>query len=312
MKPNRTILSVPGHNPKMHSKAALSSADVIMLDLEDSVALEQKDSARHQVLESLNSLDWGRKLVSIRINALDTPWAYQDLLHIVTQVQIPLHSVVVPKVDRVADVHFVSGLLDQIQLHQRTAHQIKIEACVESAKGLNYCDAIATASERMHSLIFGIADYTSSVGARLTSVSGHGESEEDIYPGHRWHYPMSKIVMTAKSHNLLAIDAPYGNFNDEAGLKKATMMASALGFDGKWAIHPNQIDVINQVFTPTLEDIERAAKILEGARKAEESGLGAISVEGRMVDQATVRIAKNLWRHAYHLKLVPQDNLEHD
>ena len=311
MKANRTILSVPGHNLKMHQKAISTAADVIMLDLEDSVSWEQKSDARIQVLDSINTLEWGEKSLTVRINSLDTAFAYRDLLTILENSIYKIDSIVVPKVNSAADIHFVSTLMDQIQIHFRQKHTVKIEASIESAQGLNNIDSIAKASPRMHSLVFGIADYTSSIGARMTSISGHGENEDDIYPGHRWHYPMSKIVMTAKCYNLLAIDAPYGNYNDDEGLKKTTLMASALGYDGRWAIHPNQIATINKIFTPTREEIERAAKIIEAARTAKKSGMGAVSLEGRMVDQASVRIAKKLWKRAIHLKLVPQDESLH-
>ena len=163
--------------------------------------------------------------------------------------------------------------------------------------------AIASAGKRLQSLVFGIADYSASVGARLVSISGHGENEADIYPGHRWHFALSRMVMAAKANDLLVIDAPYGNFKENEGLKKSAVMAGALGCDGKWAIHPNQLETINQVFSPSPEDIERAITILEAAQVAKEQGRGAIAVEGRMVDQATVRLAKRLYDQACHLGL---------
>ena len=154
------------------------------------------------------------------------------------------------------------------------------------------------------SLVFGVADFSASIGARLVSISGHGEKEEEIYPGHRWNFVLSRMVMAARAHGLMVIDAPFGNFKDAEGLKKSTLMACALGCDGKWAIHPSQIDIINQVFTPSSDDIERARKVLQAYKEAEATGRGAASLEGRMIDQATVRLAKNLWEQAKFLKLV--------
>jgi citrate lyase beta subunit len=162
----------------------------------------------------------------------------------------------------------------------------------------------------LKTLVFGIADYSASVRARLVSISGHGEKEEDLYPGHRWHFALSKIVMVAKANGCLAIDAPYGNFKDPEGLRRSAVISCALGCDGKWAIHPDQIDIINEVFTPSHKDIELAAKVLEAHAKAASEGRGAVAVEGRMVDQATVRMARQLWEQAKYLQLIKIDKQE--
>jgi citrate lyase beta subunit len=195
-------------------------------------------------------------------------------------------------------------MLDGIEAAKGFSNRINIEAIIESAQGLEQVSQIAKASDRLISLVFGIVDYSASIGARLVSISGHGEKEEEIYPGHRWNFEMSRIVMAAKAHGLLAIDAPYGNFKDPAGLQRSAALACALGYDGKWAIHPDQIDIINQVFSPSKEDVDRAIKVLAAHNKAQEKGLGAVAVEGRMVDQATVRLARQLYDQAKHLKLV--------
>lgn len=309
MKPNRSILSIPGHIEKMHIKARESSVDVIMLDLEDSVPVDAKYEARRQVTQTLESIDWGRKSVTVRINSTDTPFCYRDIVDIVEYAGDRIDTLVLPKVNNAGDVHFVSRLLDGIEMARGLARPIGIEACIETAQGLEQVSAIAAASPRLRTLVFGIADYTASVGARLVSLSGHGESESELYPGHRWHYPLSKMVQVAKAFGLLAIDAPYGNFKDNEGLVKSATMACALGCDGKWAIHPGQIDSINQVFSPSKEDIERAARVLSAAREAELNGRGAIAVDGRMVDQATIRLARQLWNHAEHLGLIPKVDL---
>ncbi len=304
MKPRRSHLSVPGHIEKMHIKAARSTADVIILDLEDSVPIEAKEKARKQVADSIKSIDWGDKILTFRINSLDTPFAYRDLLEVCEKSGRKITSVVIPKVDHPGDVHFVSRMLDGLEMAMGFDNTIGIEASIESAIGMSLAVEIASASERLVSLVFGIADYTSSIGARLVSLSGHGEREEEIYPGHRWNFELSRIVMAAKANGLLAIDAPYGNFKDIEGLKRSCLMVTSLGCDGKWAIHPDQIEEINRIFSPSSEEIERAQRILAAAKEGEQQGLGAVAVDGRMIDQATLRLAKSLYEQAEYLKMV--------
>lgn len=304
MKPRRSNLSMPGHVTKMHSKAAESAADVVMLDLEDSVPVDQKEQARAQVIETLHQFDWSKKTVTVRINSLDTAFGYRDLLEVAEGAGEIIDNIVIPKVNTEKDIHFADCMLSGIEMSKGFTRTIGIEASIETAEGLLNAAKIAAASPRILSLVFGIADYSASVGARLVSISGHGEKEEDLYPGHRWHYPLSRMVMSAKACGALAIDAPYGNFKDEEGLRKAAVMTCALGCDGKWAIHPSQIDVINEVFTPSAEEIALAQKVLAANEEATSSGKGAIAVDGRMVDQATVRMAKQLYSRAKHLGLL--------
>ncbi len=303
MKPRRSILSVPGHVEKMHGKASSSNADVIMLDLEDSVPIDSKEKARAQVIQSLLDQDWSQKTITVRINALDTPFAYRDLLEVIENAGHIVDSIVIPKVNSPGDISFADRMLDGIEMNKGSS-QTTIEASIETAEGLLQAKDIALASPRIKTFVFGIADYSASVGARLVSISGHGEKEEDLYPGHRWHFTLSRMVMIAKANNCLAIDAPYGNFKDPDGLRRSAIMSCALGCDGKWAIHPGQIDIINEVFTPSQEDIDLAAKVLEASKAAEAEGRGAVAVEGRMVDQATVRMAKQLWEQAKYLNLI--------
>jgi len=304
MKPRRSILSVPGHIEKMHTKAARSRVDVVMLDLEDSVPVEAKESARKSVINSLASLNWQDKTVTYRINGLDTPFGYRDLLEVLEAAGDRIDSVVVPKVNHPGDIHFASRMIDGVEMNKSFSQGIGIEASIESAQGLERISAIAGASDRLKTLVFGIADYSASINARLVSISGHGENEEQVYPGHRWNFEMSRIVMAAKAHALMAIDAPYGNFKDSVGLERSSVVACALGFDGKWAIHPDQIDTINQVFSPSEKDIARAQKVLAAYKKAQDKGHGAVAVEGRMIDRATLRLATQLYEQAKHLKLV--------
>ena len=304
MKPRRSNLSVPGHMKKMHGKACESLADVIMLDLEDSVPVEEKTNARTQVIDSLLAFDWSRKTVTVRINALDTPFAYRDLLEVAEQAGHIIDAIVIPKVNHPGDIYFADRLLNGIELSRNTSSPIGIEASIETAEGLSRATDIVMASRRVRTLVFGIADYSASIGARLVSISGHGEKEEELYPGHRWHFPISNMVMHAKAHGVMAIDAPYGNFKDADGLRRSAIMACALGCDGKWAIHPSQIDTLNEVFTPSADEIALAAKVIEANVQAKAEGKGAIAVEGRMVDQATVRLATKLWEQAKYLNLI--------
>ncbi len=304
MKPRRSILSVPGHVAKMHTKALASKADIVMLDLEDSVPPDAKDAARRQVIATLQTPEAAARTLAVRINALDTPFGYRDLLDVAEAGGGRFDTVVVPKVNHAGDIHFVDRLLNGIEMHTGTEPPTGIEASIETAQGLEEVSTIVRASPRIRTLVFGIADYSASVGARLVSLSGHGEAEATIYPGHRWHYALSRIVMAAKANDVMAIDAPYGNFRDTNGLARAAGMACALGCDGKWAIHPAQIDTINQVFTPSREDIERAERITVADDRARREGRGAVAVDGRMVDQATVRLARRLQAQARHLDLL--------
>jgi citrate lyase beta subunit len=289
---------------KMHHKAAASKADVVMLDLEDSVPLEAKERARDTVVKSLQTILWSDKTVTARINGLDTAFGYRDLLVVAEEAGPRLESIVIPKVDHEGDVHFADRMLSGIERHLGLENAIGIEAIIESASGMEQVPAIARASGRLRSLVFGVADYSASVGARLVSISGHGEKEEETYPGHRWHFPISRMVMAAKANGLLAIDAPYGNFKDVQGLQHSAVTACALGCDGKWVIHPSQIETVNAVFSPSAEDIDRASKVLAAAKAAETEGRGAVAVEGRMIDRATVRLARQTWEQARYLGLV--------
>jgi len=300
MIPRRSILSVPGHKEKMHQKAAQSEADVIMLDLEDSVPLDAKELARNVVAKSLKSFDWGNRTVSVRMNGLDSPFAYKDILNVVGVNKKCPNSLVIPKVNDIADIHFVARFLDGIEMDRHIDVPVKIEASIETAQGLSNINKIAQSSKRLISLVFGIADYTASIGARLISLSGHGDDDHTVYPGHRWHFALSRIVMAAKANDLLAIDAPYGNFKNNEGLYKSASMARAIGCDGKWAIHPDQLDVINSCFSPLPEDVEKSTRILEACHNRTQNDV--IAIDGHMVDQATVRLAQKTVELANSLK----------
>ncbi len=303
MKPQRTTLSVPGHMIKMHAKAIASDADAIMLDLEDSVPPDQKAAARAGIAQSLESLDFENKRVLVRVNSMDTPFGFRDVLELAGKGAV--QGLVVPKVDHEKDLYLVKGLLEGLEMEEGIA-PMELQACIETPGGLDRIRNIVRAGgHRLTALAFGIADYSAAVGARLPSLSGHGENEDRLYPGHLWHYPLSRMVMAAKAKGILALDAPFGNFKDMEGLEHSTLMGSALGCDGKWVIHPAQIEVVNQTHSPSAEEIKRARKILDVAdafRKIHEIR-GAIAVDGKMVDMATIRLAEKLWATAVHLGL---------
>jgi len=301
----RSVLSVPGSSDKMILKGLELPADEIMLDLEDGVALEEKEGARSRIIGALNNHDWGDRVRAYRINGLDTPFAYRDIIDVVEQAGEGIDVIVIPKVEKAADVQFVALLLSQIEMNVGLKKPIGLEASIETALGMLNVKEIAFASPRLETLVFGIADYGASLTMPSSGVSGHGDAEEDII--HRWHFPLSRMVMAAKAAGLAAIDAPFGDFKDETGLKKSCQQAASLGYDGKWAIHPAQLDTINETFTPSAEDISRARIILKAYEEVKASGEGATALDGKMVDAASVRLARVTYEQARRLGLVVED-----
>lgn len=301
----RSILSVPGSSDKMISKGLELPADEIMLDLEDGVALEEKEGARSRIIRALKDNDWGDMVRAYRINGLDTPFAYRDVIDVVEQAGEDIDVIVIPKVEKAADVQFVALLLSQIEMNVGLKKTIGLEASIETALGMLNVKEIAFASPRLETLVFGIADYGASLTMPSSGVSGHGDAEEDLM--HRWHFPLSRMVMAAKAAGLAAIDAPFGDFKDETGLKKSCQQAASLGYDGKWAIHPAQLDTINETFTPSAEDISRAQIILKAYEAVKASGEGATALDGKMVDAASVRLAQVTYEQARRLGLIKKD-----
>jgi citrate lyase beta subunit len=300
MRLRRSILTVPGNNLRFIEKSIQLPCDGLVLDLEDGVPLDEKAEARTRIAGSLTDMEWGKKVVSVRINGLDTPFAYRDIIEVVEKGGERLDCLIVPKVNRSADIHFVSILLDQLESDLNRSNRIGIEASIETASGLNYSDRIARASDRMEALVFGVADYTISIGAKGGGLSGHGE-DQGLYPGHRWHFPLSRMAMAAKAAGIMAIDAPFGNLRDLEGLKESVRMAAAIGCDGKWVIHPSQIEPCNAIFSPTPEEVEMAVRVLkacEGGRK------GPIALDGRMIDTATQNLARQTYERARRIGMV--------
>ncbi|OYX36242.1 MAG: CoA ester lyase [Caulobacterales bacterium 32-69-10] len=310
---NRSQLAVPGHSRRFIDKAAASAADVVMLDLEDAVAIGDKETARRTVVEALNDIDWGGRTVSVRINALDTPFMYRDLIEVAERGGPRLDLVMLPKVDTAADVHVADVLLSQIEAATGRTNRIGLELQIETALGLQNVEAIAAASPRVESLHFGPGDYAASIGARTTSIGGAVPdyallSDPDagglrsLHMADPWHYALSRIVVAARAAGLRPVDGPYADFKDAEGLEWSARRASALGFEGKWAIHPGQIGAINTAFGPRPEEVAQARRILEALQAGAAAGRGAVVVDGRMVDAASVRQAQALVEKARRIE----------
>jgi citrate lyase beta subunit len=290
-RPRRTELAVPASNPRFIAKAAVSDADLVMLDLEDGVAPGDRVLARGNIVRALHEHDWGDRLRAVRINATTTQWFYDDLITVVEGAGSNLDVVILPKVNHPGDVYMLDMLLGQIEAKIGFQRPIAIEAQIETAAGMAQVEAIAAASRRLAALIFGPGDYAASIGAPLLDIGG----DVPEYPGHLWHAALSRIVVAAKAAGIDAIDGPYGAYKDPAGLERSASLARALGCDGKWAIHPDQIAIINRVFSPTDAELQRAREIVERyGQTLRGDERGAFAVGGALVDAASLRMAERI------------------
>lgn len=289
---HRSELAVPGSNPSMIEKAAESEVDVIFFDLEDAVAPPDKVQARANIIQALNDIDWKAKgkTVSIRINGLDTHYMYRDVVEIVEQAGQHLDTILVPKVGVPADLYTVETMVSQIEQATGLTHKIGIEALIETALGMANVEAIAAAPGRLEALHFGVADYAASNRARTVVIGGLNPD----YPGDQWHFALSRMTVACRAFGLRAIDGPFGDFADPDGYILSAKRAAALGIEGKWAIHPSQIALANEVFSPPDAEVTRARRIIEELRKAEAQGKGAASLDGKMIDAASERMANNV------------------
>ncbi len=287
----RSIISVPANRDNMVNKAFNLDVDVIMLDLEDSVPVDQKDEARKKAASALRERDWSGKVRSCRINGMDTPFAYRDIIDIVEQAGEYIDTIVVPKVDDPAEIKAIDYFLTQIELRMGFKRRIGLEASIETASGMLRAGEIAFSSSRIETLVFGVADYSASLTMLSKGISGHGD-EEDFYPGHRFHFPLSRMAMAAKAAGLAAIDAPYGDYKDLEGLRRSCLMSAGLGYDGKWVIHPDQIGTVNEIYSPSEQDFQRSIRILEAYEQARAAGAGSLALDGKMIDAASIRIAR--------------------
>ena len=293
MRTPRSILAVPASNLEMAGKALASDADAVFLDLEDAVAPDEKASARAKVVRALRELDWRSRPTLYRANALDTPYFYRDLIEVVEGAGERLGALMIPKVGRPEDLHVVATLLYQIELAVGLEPgKIEVEAQIESAEGLVNVDATARATGRLTALHFGPGDYAASVRMPQRNI-GTMDEWDGVYPGHRLHYAMQRIVVAARAAGLRAVDGPVADHRDDEGLRESCLVARSLGFDGKWCIHPAQISVVNEVFSPTEKEIEWARKVVDAYEKANVAGSGAISIDGQMIDAASIRMARN-------------------
>jgi citrate lyase subunit beta / citryl-CoA lyase len=293
MKVVRSLLAVPATRRKMAEKALASEADAVFLDLEDAVAPRNKAAARGDVVAALKELDWCGRPRLYRANALDTSYFYGDLIEVVERAGGSLDSVMIPKVNRPEDLYAVSMLLSQLELGMDLEKdKIKLEAQIESAEGLTNVESIASATSRLEALHFGPGDFAASVSMPQTSIGVMDEWDE-TYPGHRFHYAMQHIVVAARATGLRVLDGPVADYSDEEGLRRSCLIARSLGFDGKWCIHPAQIAIVNETFSPTARDVEWAKKVVAAYEEANATGSGSVSVDGHMVDAASIKLARN-------------------
>lgn len=302
---NRSELAVPGSQPQMFEKAAQSDVDVIFLDLEDAVAPDEKAQARKNIVKALNTVDWNTKTMSIRINGLDTHYMYRDVVDILEQAGERLDLIMIPKVGTAADVYAVDMLATQVEDAVGLTKRVGFELIIETALGMQNVGAIAGASKRNESLHFGVADYAASMRARTTVIGGVNRhysvltdpdenGNREVHWGDMWHSAIANMVVAARANGLRPIDGPFGDFSDPDGYKAAAYRAATLGCEGKWAIHPSQIALANEVMSPSEEEIEKANRILAAMAEAEAAGKGAVSLDGRLIDYASIRQAEVL------------------
>ena len=288
----RSELAVPGSSPKMFEKALNSAADYIFLDLEDAVSPNDKLTARANVIKALKEINWREKgkTISVRINSLDTHYMYRDLVELVEEAGEKIDTILVPKAGTASDVYMVDCLLTQIETNKKLKNKIGVECLIETALGMSNIKEIATSSERLEALHFGVADYAASLRARTTVIGGLNPD----YPGDQWHHGLSELVVTCRAYGLRAIDGPFGDFNDPDAYIDAAKRGAAIGIEGKWAIHPSQIELANKVFSPPKDEVDKAKRILDELKKAAKEGRGAAQLNGRMIDAASARMAENI------------------
>jgi len=290
----RCELAVPGSNPDLFEKALKSGVDFIFLDLEDAVAPDDKLQARKNVIEAINDLDWhGQGItVSVRINGLDTQYMVRDVVDLVEQAGERLDTILIPKVGVYADVYMVEAMLNQLEMQQGLKNKIGIECLIETALGMANVEDIARngANSRLEALHFGVADYAASNRARTVNIGGLNPD----YPGDQWHAAISRMTVACRAYGLRPIDGPFGDIKDPEGYKAAARRAAALGCEGKWAIHPSQIALANEVFTPPAEEVDKAKRILLALEEAAAQGKGAAALDGRLIDAASEKMANNI------------------
>ena len=296
----RSELAVPATSPRFFEKAAASAADVIFLDLEDAVAPAKKDEAREQAIAALNDIDWGRKTMAVRVNGLDTPWAHKDILEVAERAP-RLDMILLPKAGSAFDVQFVAQILTLVERSTGRSKRTGIEVLVETAKGVANVEEIAQASERLEAMIFGVGDYTVEMrtydqvfgtpSPRYSILTHGGAAGRERHWNDQWHFAMARIANACRAYGLRPIDGPFTDFRDAEGYRASAQRAAALGFEGKWAIHPSQVEPANEAFSPTADEIAWAARIRAVMQAATRAGQGAVGADGVLVDMAHLKMA---------------------
>lgn len=294
MRLRRAELSTPASNERMMEKAAASQADLVFLDLEDSVSPNEKVEARSKAIKALKTLDWGKKTRAVRVNDLETPYAYQDIITVVEEAGDYLDLLIIPKIKSARDVWWVDVLLNQIEKRLQRTRRLGLEVLIEEVEAMINIEEIARSSSRLEALIFGPADYSASQGMDSEVIAGY----LDAYPGDPWHYARNKIAIAARAAGIEAIDGAFPDFKNLEGYRRECIHARTLGFSGKWAIHPGQIDVAQQIFSPSSEEVAYARKLDAAYTEALASGLGAVAIDGKMVDAAIIRSLRNITQKA--------------
>ncbi len=306
---NRSELAVPGSQPQLFEKAAKSAADVVFLDLEDAVAPDDKPQARKNVIQAINDIDWGAKTLSVRINGLDTHFMYRDVVDVIEQTAERLDLIMIPKVGTAADVYAVDMLVTQCEAAKGKKKRIGFEMIIETALGMQNVHTIASASKRNESLHFGVADYAASTKARTTNIGGVNpdyavltdkadDGARAVHWGDMWHDAIARMVVAARANGLRPVDGPFGDFSDADGYKAAGNRAGVLGCEGKWAIHPSQVALANELFSPSEAEVKKARRIIEAMVQAQREGKGAVALDGRLIDIASIRQAEVLVKKA--------------
>ena len=302
-RPNRCQLFGPGSRPAIFEKMAASAADVINLDLEDSVAPTDKDTARANIIKAISDVDWGNKTLSVRINGLDTPFWYRDVVDLLEQAGERLDQIMIPKVGCAGDIYAVDALVTAIETAKGRSKKIDFEVIIESAAGIAHVEEIAAASPRLVAMSLGAADFAASMGMQTTGIGGTQENYYMLREGAKywsdpWHWAQAAIVAACRTHGVLPVDGPFGDFSDDEGFRAQALRSATLGMVGKWAIHPKQIALANEVFTPSEAQVLEAREILAAMEQAKANGEGATVYKGRLVDIASIKQAEVIVRQS--------------
>jgi malyl-CoA/(S)-citramalyl-CoA lyase len=309
---HRSELAVPGSNTALFEKAAQSAADIVFLDVEDAVAPDDKEQARSNIIQALNEINWGAKTMMVRINGLDTHYMYRDVVDIV-EACARLDMVLIPKVGVAADVYALDMLVTQIESAKKRTKHIGFEVLIETALGMANVEAIAQSSKRLEAMSFGVADYAASTRARTTVIGGvnidcgvltdkDADGRREYFWTDPWHAAQTRMLVACRAYGLRPIDGPFGDFKDPDGFRAAAKRAAVLGYEGKWAIHPSQVALCNEVFTPSAAEVTKATRIMEAMAQAARDGRGAVSLDGRLIDYASIRMAEALLKKANALQ----------